>query len=201
MKLKKLTGGIVTDSTALGEPLDPESCNVFRLLSLFEDAEQLDQIAGWYKAGRRDGEPFGYGHAKQRLAAGIEARFGDARAKRDAYREKPDEVEALLQSARQSAEKARTMPVKSQRAPRLMWEALQDLREATGLDPERADAWFFLGQVEEQLYSWPGQERRTEGFREGALEHLQKACTLAGSQPDRKKHCQARDKLQRLVSP
>jgi tryptophanyl-tRNA synthetase len=102
-KLKKLTGGIVTDSTALGEPLDRDSCNVFRLLSLFEDAEQLEQIASWYKTGQRDGEPFGYGHAKQRLATSIEARFGDARAKRDAYREKPDEVEALLQSAAQRA--------------------------------------------------------------------------------------------------
>jgi tryptophanyl-tRNA synthetase len=104
-KLKKLAGGIVTDSTALGEPLNPDSCNVFKLLSLFEDGERLDEIASWYKAGKRDGEPFGYGHAKQLLAATIEARFSDAREKRDAYREKPDEVEAVLQAAAQRARK------------------------------------------------------------------------------------------------
>ena len=111
------------------------------------------------------------------------------------------DVDALMQSARQSFDRAQKMPVKSQRAPRLMWETLQDLQAATRLGAHRADAWYFLGQIEERLYSWPGQEGRTEGFRENALEHLQKACDLATVAADRTKHCEARDQLQRLISP
>jgi hypothetical protein len=111
------------------------------------------------------------------------------------------QVDALLGSARKSFEKARKMPVQSQRAPRLMWEAMQDLQEATQAGPHRADAWFVLGQIEERLYSWPGQEDRTEGFRDNALGHLQQACNLATDPANRTKYCQARDKLQRLLSP
>ena len=105
-KLKKLVGGVVTDSTALGEPLTVEGNNVYALLELFCEADELAQIRGFFEAGARDGQPFGYGHAKQLLAGKIEAHFAEARARREHYLAHPEEVEAVLQ---RSAQKARVV--------------------------------------------------------------------------------------------
>ena len=103
-KLRKLLGKIVTDSTPLGEPLDPERCNVFALLKLFSDDDELERLASWYRAGARDGQPFGYGHAKILLADKIESHFAPAREKMAHYEAHPDEVEAVLVAG---AERAR----------------------------------------------------------------------------------------------
>jgi tryptophanyl-tRNA synthetase len=97
--LRKVVGGIVTDSTALGEPLDPERCTVFALLTLFLSEEQRAQVAGYYRTGRRDGEPFGYGHAKQMLAERIEQRFAPARERLEEYQRKPEVVDDILAAA------------------------------------------------------------------------------------------------------
>ncbi len=103
-KLKKRVAGVVTDSKSLGDPLDPETCNVFALLKLFVHGDELEQLARWYRAGARDGQPFGYGHAKQILAAKIDAHFADARAKYQGLQDDPGQVEAVL---RAGAERAR----------------------------------------------------------------------------------------------
>jgi tryptophanyl-tRNA synthetase len=105
-KLKKRVAQVVTDSKSLGDPLDPETCNVFALLKLFVQGEELEQLGSWYRAGARDGEPFGYGHAKQILAAKIDAHFAEARAKYEAYQADPSQVEAVLQAG---AERARSV--------------------------------------------------------------------------------------------
>ena len=95
-KLKKLVGRIVTDSTPLGQPLDPEHCNVFALLKLFCETDELEEIRTWYLAGSRDGQDFGYGHAKQHLSAKIDAHFAQARAKRNDLLEHPEFVDQVL---------------------------------------------------------------------------------------------------------
>ena len=105
-ELKKITGRIVTDSTALGEPLPVESCNVFALLSLFVDEEERQRIAGWYQAGARDDQPFGYGHAKALLAQHIDRVFAPARERHQALAAAPEQVEAVLT---QSALRARVV--------------------------------------------------------------------------------------------
>ncbi|EDM77074.1 tryptophanyl-tRNA synthetase [Plesiocystis pacifica SIR-1] len=105
-QLKKAVGQVVTDSTPLGEPLQAEGNNVYAILELFCDEAELEQIRGWYAAGARDGEAFGYGHAKQLLAHKIDAHFADARARREHLLANPDEVEAVLQ---RSAERARAV--------------------------------------------------------------------------------------------
>lgn len=97
-KLKKIVGGIVTDSTPLGESLPVDDDNVYALLKLFCEPQELQDIASWYKAGARDGQPFGYGHAKQLLAHKIEERFGPARERLAHLRQHPEEVEAVLQA-------------------------------------------------------------------------------------------------------
>lgn len=104
--LKKRVAQIVTDSTPLGSPLDPSKCNVFALLELFVDADEKARIAEWYRAGARDGQPFGYGHAKQLLAEKMEAKFADARAMKAELEAHPERVDAVL---RAGAERARSI--------------------------------------------------------------------------------------------
>lgn len=118
--LKKLVAKIVTDSTALGEPLTIEGDNVLALLSLFYDATRMSEVRHYYAAGARDGQPFGYGHAKQLLAEAIETHFAAARERRQWLLANPSHVESALA---RSAEKARA----------LARETLDDCRRATGL--------------------------------------------------------------------
>jgi tryptophanyl-tRNA synthetase len=118
--LKKRVAQIVTDSTHLGSPLQPETCNVFALLELFVDDEEKARLAQWYRAGARDGAPFGYGHAKQLLATKIEERFADARARRAELEAHPERVDAVLQAGA-----ARARPIAR--------DTLERCRRAVGL--------------------------------------------------------------------
>jgi tryptophanyl-tRNA synthetase len=116
-KLKKLLGGIVTDSTPLGEPLATDGCHVFALTKLFAAGEDLDQIASYYEAGKRDGEPFGYGHAKALLGELIDRSFAAARARLDTYEAHPERVEeVLVKSAVRAREEARVTLERCKRA-------------------------------------------------------------------------------------
>ena len=97
--LKKSVMGIVTSSTALGQPLDPDGCTVFALFSLFASAEEREAMAGRYRAGG-----IGYGEAKKTLLARVDEFFAPAREKHRALLEHPDEIEDVL---RQGAQRAR----------------------------------------------------------------------------------------------
>ncbi len=97
--LKKTVMSIVTDSTALGSPLNPETCNVFALYSLFATDAEKAALAERYRSGT-----IGYGDAKKLVLEKIDASFGPAREKRKQLAARPDEVEDVL---RQGAQKAR----------------------------------------------------------------------------------------------
>lgn len=97
--LKKTVMSIVTDSTRVEDPKDPDKCNVFALYSLFASADEKAELARRYRAGG-----MGYGEAKQALLAKIEEYFAPARAKRKELLAQPDYVEDVL---RQGAQKAR----------------------------------------------------------------------------------------------
>src|SRR5262249_32821296 len=58
--LRKTVMGIVTDSSTVADPKDPDKCNVFALYSLFASAEEKAALAARYRAGG-----MGYGEAKQ----------------------------------------------------------------------------------------------------------------------------------------
>ena len=75
--LKQRVMGIKTDSTPLGQPLNPDTCNVFTLYSLFATEPERLALAKHYRAGS-----IGYGEAKKRLLEKINAFFGPAREKR-----------------------------------------------------------------------------------------------------------------------
>lgn len=97
--LKKRVMSIVTDSTSVADPKDPERCNVFALYSLFATEEERAALAARYRAGG-----MGYGEAKKALLEKIDATFGPAREKRKQLARDPEYVEGVL---RQGAERAR----------------------------------------------------------------------------------------------
>ncbi|HUS47614.1 MAG TPA: tryptophan--tRNA ligase [Phycisphaerae bacterium] len=94
---------IVTDSTPLEAPKNPDRCNVYALLKLFASGDEAEQIAGKYRAGG-----YGYGEAKKRLAELINERFAAASAKYAELEKTPDTVRDVLREggrkARQTAE-------------------------------------------------------------------------------------------------
>lgn len=100
--LKKKVMSIVTDSTPLDAPKDPETCNVFALIKLFADDEKQAEIADKYRAGG-----YGYGHAKKELLGLIDAYFAEARARRKELEQRPDYVmDVLRTSGRHAREQA-----------------------------------------------------------------------------------------------
>lgn len=114
-KTKKTCGRVVTDSTPLEDPKDPETCNVFALLKLFADEAELAEIAEQYRAGG-----FGYGHAKNRLAELINEEFAEAREKYAELERSPDTVRDIL---RDGGQKARDVAE----------QTMQRVRAATGI--------------------------------------------------------------------
>ncbi len=90
---------IVTDSTPLEEPKNPDACNVFALLRLFASPQETEEIASKYRAGG-----YGYGHAKKRLAELINERFASARQKYGELEKSPAFVQDVL---REGGRKAR----------------------------------------------------------------------------------------------
>lgn len=97
-ELKKQVMGIVTDSTPLEEPKDPETCHVFKLYKLFASKEETQALATKYKAGG-----FGYGDAKKTLLAKLTEYFADARKKYNEIFPKKDYVYSVLEDGAKRA--------------------------------------------------------------------------------------------------
>jgi tryptophanyl-tRNA synthetase len=103
--LKEKVMSIVTDSEPLDAPKDPESCNVFALITLFADEEKTQQIAQQYREGG-----YGYGHAKQELLGLIEDHFAEARQRRKELEQRPNYVRDVLHhGAEQARERVEPM--------------------------------------------------------------------------------------------
>jgi tryptophanyl-tRNA synthetase len=98
--LKKAVMGIVTDSTPVEAPKDPDKDTVFALYGLFAAEDERTTLAARYRAGG-----MGYGEVKQMLLAKIDALFGPFREKRKQLAADPAIVEDVL---RQGAAKARS---------------------------------------------------------------------------------------------
>ena len=91
--LKKTVMGIVTDSTPVEAPKDPDKCNVFALYSLFATEEEKAALAGRYRAGG-----MGYGEAKKMLLEKINTHLGPFREKRKELAANPAYVEEVLRN-------------------------------------------------------------------------------------------------------
>ena len=112
--LKKKVMSIVTDSTPLEDPKDPDADNVFSLIRLFAEDAEREEIAAAYRAGG-----YGYGHAKKALLRLITEHFAEARDRRRQWAERPDDVRDVLEAGARAAR---------QRAA----EVLGEVREAVG---------------------------------------------------------------------
>jgi tryptophanyl-tRNA synthetase len=100
-QLRKQIMSIETDSKALEDPKDYETCNIFAIYKLLASDEQLKKMIHNYENTNRD---FGYGHAKQALFELIVEKFKAERESYNYYVNNLQEVEKLLQ---QGAAKAR----------------------------------------------------------------------------------------------
>lgn len=90
-ELKKNINTIITDSTPLEAPKNPDTCNVFKLYSLVGNPEQTAQLRSKYLAGN-----FGYGHAKQEFLKLILEKYAEERKLYDYFMNHPDELETRL---------------------------------------------------------------------------------------------------------
>lgn len=97
---------VVTDSTPLEAPKNPDTCNVFALYKLFASQEEREAMAARYRAGN-----FGYGHAKKALAEAFDAAFLPFRQRRAELAANRDYVESVLRdgAARARAEARKTL--------------------------------------------------------------------------------------------
>jgi tryptophanyl-tRNA synthetase len=101
--IKKKIMGIVTDSTPVEDPKDPENNTIFQLYSLLATPEQAAEMAASYRRGG-----VGYGEYKKQLLAAYLEYFGAAREKRAALEQDLSTVEdVLIQGAQRARAVAR----------------------------------------------------------------------------------------------
>ena len=114
-QLKRRIQRIVTDSTPLEAPKDPDTDNVFALIRLFASEELQSEIREAYQRGG-----YGYGHAKKMLNELITEYFAEAREKRRELLKDLDYVQDVLRQGSINARK---------RAE----DCMEKVRELTGL--------------------------------------------------------------------
>jgi tryptophanyl-tRNA synthetase len=98
-ELKKDVMGIVTDSTPMEEPKDPEGNTVYKLFKLVAPADAGADMAAKFRAGG-----YGYGHAKKELLAALLDGFRNERETFARLMEDRNAIDAELQKG---ADKAR----------------------------------------------------------------------------------------------
>ena len=98
-KLKKEVMSIVTDSTPLEDPKDPDTCNVFALYKLIANNRQEIAMREKYLGGN-----YGYGHAKKELLELLKDTFSK---EREAFEHYMDNLDLIDQELEKGARKAR----------------------------------------------------------------------------------------------
>jgi tryptophanyl-tRNA synthetase len=113
--IRKKVMRIVTDSTPVEEPKDPDKCNVFALLKLFAQPQELTEWENKYRKGGT-----GYADAKKRLAELVIDYFKP-------YRQKREELEKNIDYVKETLNKG------AKRAKAVAAETLIQARKAVGL--------------------------------------------------------------------
>ena len=101
-ELKKQVMSIVTDSTPLEDPKDPDN-NVAKIYNLFVGIDKQNEMKEKFLAGN-----YGYGTAKKELLETILTYFGEARERRAELAKNPDLVRDIL---RDGSRKARAIAI------------------------------------------------------------------------------------------
>ncbi len=97
-ELRKQVMSIVTDSTPMEAPKDPDKDNVYAIYSLLGSQEENNQLRAKYLAGN-----FGYGHAKQELYELILRKFKTQREAFAFYYGNPAELDKKLEQGEAKA--------------------------------------------------------------------------------------------------
>ncbi len=113
-ELLKSVKTIITGSTPLEEPKDPDTCNVFKLFSLLANQNQIEEMRSNYAKGG-----YGYGHAKTALYELILSKFEKPRLRYNELMNNTSLLEKELQ-------------VGEARARKLAQEKLKVVREVLG---------------------------------------------------------------------
>jgi tryptophanyl-tRNA synthetase len=113
--LKKKVMRIVTDSTPVEDPKDPETCSVFALYKLFADSQMTEKMRERYQAGG-----MGYGEVKKELLQLILDYFKPYKEKREELKKDMGEVHKIL---KKGADKTREIAL----------ETLDEIKSAVGL--------------------------------------------------------------------
>ena len=100
-ELLKQIKSVISDSTPLEEPKNPDKDNTYALYSLLASPEQTEAMRKNYLAGN-----YGYGHAKKELHELILKKFATEREAFNFYYSNPEELEKKLQ---QGEDKARVI--------------------------------------------------------------------------------------------
>ncbi len=96
--LRKQIMGIVTDSTPLEEPKNPDTDTVFALYQILATPKEITQMRANYLGGN-----YGYGHAKQALYECMVRTFGEARERFHYYMSHRDEIDQALETGARKA--------------------------------------------------------------------------------------------------
>ena len=92
-QLRKRVMGIVTDSTPLEAPKDPENSTILQLFRLVAPAEEAKRMEGEFRAGG-----VGYGDFKKRLFGAIWEYFAPMRCRREELLQDPGYVDEVLRA-------------------------------------------------------------------------------------------------------
>ena len=97
-KLRKQIMSIVSNSEALEDPKDPDSCNIFALYAILAEKDDISKMRRNYEKGG-----YGYGHAKQALYELILEKFKVEREKFSYLMEHQNEIDDALYIGTQKA--------------------------------------------------------------------------------------------------
>jgi tryptophanyl-tRNA synthetase len=114
--IKKKVMSIVTDSTPIEAPKDPNKCNIFALYKLMATPDEIKDMEAKYLKGG-----YGFGEAKKTLLAKILDYFADSRKRYNELKNDPGYIERVL---KEGAERVR--PIACQ--------TLKEVRIAVGLE-------------------------------------------------------------------
>lgn len=97
-KLKKNVMSILTDSTPMEEPKNPDTCNVYNIFKTIASEEQKTEMRNNYEGGN-----YGYGHAKTALFELMLEKFSEERIQFDHFMNNEHAIEQHLQEGEKKA--------------------------------------------------------------------------------------------------
>lgn len=113
--IRKKVMRIITDSTPVEEPKNPETCNVFALYKLFAAEDQVAEMEERYRRGG-----YGYGEAKKALAELLLSHFAPYQDRWEELKSHPDDVRSIL---KKGADRVRPIAL----------ETMEKVRSAVGM--------------------------------------------------------------------